>query len=432
MLNLWNWVRHPIALMNDCSRKYGDPFTLNIAGFEHVIFVSHPDAIKDVFTGSSDGLHAGEANVLLEPLVGSNSLLLLDGPRHLRERRLLLPPFTGERIHLYGRVMREVTESVMSDFCDGATEPMQPPMQRITLDVILRTIFGAEGPLLVELREALRELLAAATDPWIIFLYPLGETVGSITPQGRRFQRIRADLDRTLFKLIRRWRQADLSSRHDVLALLLQARHEEGRPMSDVELRDELLTLLLAGHETTATTLSWAFHWLIEHPRSVTTIREELESVFGASVDPERVNKLVYLEAFIKETLRLNPIIPIVARRLKEPTRIGGVDMPRGVMVAPCIYLAHRRPDVWTDPERFDPTRFLDRKISPYEHLPFGGGIRRCIGMAFAMYEMKIVLGTILQRFDFEKAPRYRSRVVRRGITFAPSEGMPVVIRRRR
>jgi cytochrome P450 len=215
--------------------------------------------------------------------------------------------------------------------------------------------------------------------------------------------------------------------------MLVGARDERGRPMTDAELRDEMMTMLLAGHETTATTLAWTFHRLTAHPEVRGRVVAEVDRVAGdGPLDPARVGELEYLDAFIRETLRLNPIIPIVGRKLQAPMRIGGLELDEGVMAAPCIYLTHRRPDVWPDPLRFDPDRFVGKKPSPYAWLPFGGGVRRCIGMAFALYELKVVLATVLSQFDVAPVRGERTKVVRRSITFAPSADMPIVLRRRR
>jgi cytochrome P450 len=251
--------------------------------------------------------------------------------------------------------------------------------------------------------------------------------LGPLTGRWRIEQLIR-EVDEILYAQIARRRAAGSNGRTDILTLLLEARDEAGQPMSDVELRDELITLLVAGHETTATSLAWAFHWILQHPDVRDKLRAELHQVVGSGpVAPHHGAKLEYLEATIKETQRLNPILPVVGRRLHDPMCIGGRDLPAGVVVAPCVYLTHRRPDLWPDPERFDPDRFLSKRLSPYEFFPFGGGIRYCLGAAFAIYEMKIVLAEVLSRVDLRPAPERVVRVVRRGITFAPSAGMPVV-----
>jgi cytochrome P450 len=327
----------------------------------------------------------------------------------------------------YGETMREITERVIERWPIGRPFPIRPEMQAITLDVILRTVFGLEGEDTRALRENLSRLTALATNP--LWLWPpLQVNLGRLSPWAR-FLRLRDETDGLLFAEIARRRARGAAPRADVLSLLIAARGEDGRPMSDRELRDEMMTLLLAGHETTATALAWAVRHILANPGVLGALREELRE--ADALTPEGVGRLPYLDATVKETLRLNPIISEVGRRLARPMRIGGRELPAGVGAAACIYLVHRRPDLWPEPERFDPTRFVGARPSPYEFLPFGGGVRRCLGMAFALYEMKIVLAQVLSRFTLRLAPGYRAKVVRRSITLAPSAGMPVVVEAR-
>ena len=435
VLQLLQWVRRPLPFMEECARAYGDCFTIGFPGLPGAparsrrptfVFFSHPEAIREIFTGDGEGLHAGEANSFLEPLLGEHSLLFLDGSRHLRERRMMQPPFHGERMQAYGEVMRDITASVVDGWPVARPFPIHREMQRITLEVILRTVFGLdEGPRLTRLRDLLVTLLDRATKPHVLLLQV---DLGPWSPWGR-LVRIGREVDQILFAEIARCRAERSSTRTDVLSMLVAARDENGQPMTDQELRDEMFTLLVAGHETTATSLAWAFHRLLANPEVLERIRDELQGVTGGgSLEPSRVASLEYLDAVVKETLRLNPILPVVARRLVTPMRIGGRDLPAGVLATPCIYLAHRRPDVWPNPARFDPTRFVGLRPSPYSFLPFGGGVRRCLGMAFALYEMKVVLAEVLRRVTLRAAPGHQVRVVRRSITLAPSEGMPVVV----
>jgi cytochrome P450 len=429
--HLYHWIARPIPWMEELARAHGSAFTIRLPWQGDVVFFSDPDAIKEIFTGPSDVLHAGEANVILEPILGTSSLLCLDGARHLRERRLLMPPLHGERMQAYGDAMREITEASMARWPTGRPFPIHPEMQGITLDVIMRAVFGVgDSAAAASLRGLLVEMLTKASNP-LLLLPPLQYDLGPLTPWGG-LAGIMRDVDELLFAEMRARRADPDESREDVLSLLLHARDEDGQPMTDQELRDEMMTLLLAGHETTATSLAWAFYRLAIHPEIQARAREEVDRVLGdGPIDPKRVGELEHVDAIVRETMRLNPIIPIVGRKLKAPMRIGGYDLDRGVMAAPCIYLTHRRPDIWPDPLRFDPERFVGKKISPYAWLPFGGGVRRCIGMAFALYEMKVVLATVLSRFDVARAPGERTHVVRRSISFAPSHEMPVVLTRR-
>ncbi len=419
----------PTAFLEECARRWGDPFTLHIPARPPLVMFSDPDAIREIFTGDPETLHAGEANSILGPIVGEHSLLLLDGPRHLRHRRLVLPPFHGERMQAYGRIMREITDRAIDAWPVARPFPIHEQTQAITLDVILRTVFGLEeGETLVTLRERLRRLTTFVSGTLgVLLLMPwLQRDLGPLTPGGR-FARLAREIDDILFAEIARRRAEGDTGRDDILSMLIAARDEDGQPMSDQELRDEMVTLLLAGHETTATSLAWAFHRLLGRPEVLDRLRAELG---GRRVEPEEVGRLEYLDAVIKETARLNPVIVNVGRRLQAPMRIGGHDLPAGVVASPCIYLTHRRADLWPEPERFDPDRFLGARPSPYAFFPFGGGVRRCIGAAFASYEMKIVLAEILARVELRIAPGYTARTVRRTVTLAPSDGMPVLVDR--
>ena len=421
----------PGPFFEACARHYGECFTLRLpVGPRIEVLFSHPEAIRQIFTGDEDKLRGGEAFIALQPLLGAHSILALDGARHERERRLMMPPFHGERMLAYGETMRAIADWAIERWPIGRPFPLHPEMQAITLEVILRTVFGAEGEGLKALRNLVQRFSRTVANP--MWLWPrLQIDLGPLSPWGR-FLRAKCDLDTFLFAEFARRRADSSAPRDDVLSLLLAARYEDGEPMRDGELRDQMMTLLFAGHDTTATSLAFAFHNILRHPEVLERLRGELVQVVGARpVAPEHIGKLEYLDAAVKETLRLNPIISEVGRMLASPMRIGGWDLPAGVVAAPCIYLAHRRPDVWPEPERFDPDRFVGRRPSPYEFFPFGGGVRRCLGMAFALYEMKVVLATILSRAELTIAPGYGVRVVRRNVTWVPSEGMPVVLTRR-
>ncbi len=432
VLQVLRWLRQPIAMLEACRRRYGDTFTLRFPGFDPMVLVSDPAAIKEVFGGDANELRAGEANVVLAPFVGPDSLLLADGARHRRKRRLLMPPFHGERMQVYGELMRTLTDRVIDAWPLGRAFPIQEETQRITLDVILRAVFGLdEGTQMEALRSRLVEGASVVTDHPMLMLKWLQRDLGKLTSWGR-VERLRDEADAILFAEFARRRGEDRSDRTDILSLLMAARDEEGRPMSDAELRDEMITLLLAGHETTATTLAWVIQHVLAHPAVHTRLRTELLAHgTGAPAEPADASDLPYLDATIKETQRLMPIIPMVGRRLHTAMRIGGHELPAGVVVAPCAYLTHRRPDLWEEPDVFYPDRFLGKRPSPYEFFPFGGGARACLGASFASFEMKIVLSRILTRVEMRAAPGYRVRVVRRGVTFAPSQGMPVVVEQR-
>jgi cytochrome P450 family 110 len=430
LLQALHWVQWPVPFLEECERRFGDTFTLRLPSAPPIVFFTHPDAIKTIFTGDEADLRAGEANYRLQPILGRHSLLILDGREHLRERRLLQPPFHGDRMLAYGAVMRDIAARAVECWPVGRTFPLHPEMQGVTLDVILRTVFGLdEGRTKRDLRAALLDLLNLGSNPQRLLAAQQPSANGA--GPAARFFAARERVDDLLFAEIAARRRADVNGRPDILSLLVQAIYEDGRPLEDQALRDELMTMLVAGHETTATALAWAVSHLLAHPEVRTRVLVELGEAGPSPLEPQRVTRLEYLDAVCRETLRLTPIVPLVGRRLTRPMRIGGIDLPGGAVAAPCIYLAHRRPESWSEPERFRPERFLEKKPTPYEFLPFGGGVRRCLGMAFALVEMKIVLAEVLSRVELRAAPGYQVRVVRRSVTLAPSEGMPVVVQRR-
>ena len=411
------WVRRPTAFMTRCRQRYGDTFRMQIAREGTWVFICHPDDVETVFKGDPEVLRAGEGNAVLGPLVGSNSLLLLDGQRHLRERKLMLPPFHGGRMQNYADIMRAVAEEELARWPVGRSFPVWPAMQAVTLEVIMRTVFGVEDAARLDrLRAALRGLLDWTGDRnRLLFLAVIGLQRTERVPS---FRLAVEAVDGLLMEEIAA-RRADpaLAEREDVLSLLLQAHYEDGRPMTDAELRDELVTLLVAGHETTATALAWTFERLVHHPEVLERAREE-------DADGE------YLDAVIKETLRLRPILPAVVRKLAEPFEVAGYRLPAGVTVVPCIYLMHRRADVYPDPLAYRPERFLEKPAGTYTWIPFGGGVRRCLGASFALFEMKQVLATMLPQIELRTEPGAGERIVRRTITYVPEHGARVQIER--
>ncbi len=411
------WVTRPGPFMERCRRRHGDVFTLRLPATGNCVFVSDPEAIKQVFTASPDVLRAGEGNRALEPVLGSRSLLLLDGRDHLRHRRLMLPSFHGERLRGYGEVMRRIALEEIDSWPSGRPTRMQPRMQAITLEIILRVVFGLDqGEQLRRMRERITTLLDVATSPMgFLRLLPRGP-FGRL-PAERRFEEALAAVDEALFDEIRSRRAApDLAERDDIFSLLAQARDEDGGALTDRELRDELITLLIAGHETTATGLAWACERLVRTPDALARVEEEAES-----------GETEYTDAVVAETLRLRQPIPVVARRCAEPYELMGHELPAGTVIAPCIYLVHRRPDVYPDPYAFRPERFVERPPETYTWLPFGGGVRRCIGARFATYEMRVVLHAVVGRLRLAASEEAGEPVRRRSIVLAPGRGGRVV-----
>jgi cytochrome P450 len=413
------WIYRPGPMLEDCRRRYGDMFTLRIAHEGNWVFLADPDAIKQVFTGDPRVLHAGEANVVVLPLLGHHSLLLLDEGAHMSQRKLMLPPFHGERMRGYEQVMTEVAAEEIDSWPAGQPYAVRPAMQRITLEVIIRTVFGVQDPARRErLRATLSRALEWGSDPRRMAM------LAALGPQrlarSGLFQRVREPADQLIYDEIRERRGApDLAERDDVLSMLLQARHEDGSEMSDEQLRDQLMTLLVAGHETTASSLAWAVERLVRNPPVLARLRDEV-----AAGDDE------YVDAVCKETLRLRPILALVLRRLTEPMEIGGRLLPAGANIAPCIYLVHRRPHIYPEPYAFRPERFIEQPAGTYTWIPFGGGVRRCLGASFAQFEMRVVLRELVRRLELRASDERPERVTRRAITLVPDRGGEIVVER--
>jgi cytochrome P450 len=424
------WIKKPIELMRSCRRRFGRAFTIRINTVGDVVLLSDPEAIRQVFTGESDALRAGSVNAVLRPLLGDASVLLLDGSEHLRQRKLLLPPFHGENLRRYAGAMREIAERVSADWPRARTIVLRPAMQRMTLEIILRVVFGfEEGEAFDRMRSVLERLLTIADSGYAaIALIPALRRDLPGFP-WRRFLRDRAEADALVYDQIRRRKRAleKGEQRDDVLDLLLMAKDEAGSPLEEVELRDELMTLLVAGHETTATALCWSFERILRDDRVHRCLVDEIDRAAPAqSSDDDRAGNFEYLDATIKEALRTRPIVPIVGRRVFEPQRVAGHDIPVGAVLAPCIYLAHHEGDLYPEPDAFRPERFVGKRPDPYAWFPFGGGIRRCLGMAFALLEMRLILAHLFARFSFRLEEPREVRTVRRAVTFAPEGGVRV------
>jgi len=429
LVQTMHWVRRPVPFMHEMRARYGDTFAVRFAGIGNFVFFCTHDAIKEIFTANHEDLSFAPIARDLGVLLGKYSVLVLEGAAHLRQRKLLLPPFHGERMQAYTQVMQKVTTDSIRKWPIGRVFPVHQYMQEITLEVILRAVFGVEdGARMRQLaglmtRLADRMMTPAVLLPWFQF------ELGGLTPYGK-FMHLAKAVDDILYdEISRRRKSGDAADRTDVLSMLLQAKDEEGKGMTDEELRDELITLLFAGHETTASALAWAIERLFSLPEITANARDEIERVSGGNaLDATSLGKLEYVDGIVKETLRLRPIVPIAPRRAMRPMKIGGFDVPAGWNAGACIYLAHHDERVYPDPERFDPLRFVGKKTDPYTWLPFGGGIRRCIGMAFAQYEMKVVLAEVLRQAKLSIAPGPPIQMVRRGLTLVPRGGTPVIM----
>jgi len=413
------YARNPLGFLSNEQRRYGDIFSVRFPFFGRIVYVTHPDLVKAVFTGAPSVFHAGEANAtVLEPALGPNSVLTLDDAPHMRQRKLLLPPFHGERVRRYGELIVEMTRREMESWPVGEAFALRPHTQRITLAVIMRAVFGVHDEDRLERFERLIDDFAHRVG--VITSFPiLRRNLGPGSPWPR-FLRSREALDEFIYEEIRlRRAEPGHEERDDVLSLLMGARDEDGNPMNDQELRDEMVTVLGAGHETTATGLAWAVERLVRNPAVLTKLRESLAA-----------GEEGYLNATVKETLRARPVIVDVARKLKEPATIGGYELAAGQFVLPAIAALHYRDDLFPDPDEFRPERFLDGKADNYAWIPFGGGVRRCIGAAFAEYEMRTILREFVERVELRPVAPEPERVKVRNITLAPAKGTRVVFER--
>jgi cytochrome P450 family 135 len=421
------WAVAPTWLMDRCARRLGEAFTLTFApsGLKLVMF-SDPEAVKTVFTAPPEVAPSAAGTLPVAPVVGRSSVLVLTGPEHMRQRKLLLPPFHGERMREYEDVIVEATERDMAGWPLGEPMRLQRHTRLITLEVILRAVFGVEAERMGPLKEAITDLFEPSqllTVLRVALSRPSAERpTGAI---GRALDR----LDALIYEEIARRRaQSDLERRSDILSLLLGARDEDGEAMTDGELRDELVTLLLAGHETTATSVAWAVERLVRHPDKLRRLVAEIDA--GREGGGEE-----YMTAVVNETLRVRPVVPIVARMLTQELQVGSFLLPKGTRVVPCIYLTNRNPRVYEDPQEFRPERFLEAGPETFSWIPFGGGIRRCIGASFAQLEMKLILRTMLGELQPRVPDGRRWRrgewIRRRAITLVPAAGASVVWERR-
>jgi cytochrome P450 len=420
VLQTAGFIFTPIRWIEANRRRYGDMVTFSTAFDSGFVMVFDPDLIKKVFQASPDQLRAGEANAVLEPVLGRRSVLLLDGAEHLRQRKLMLPPFHGQRLKTYERVMERAADDAIDGWPVGEPFTLIGSMQSLTLDVIMTTIFGVEEG---ERRDELKRRVRATIDP-------VGRRVGGFLlmilrqrfgDRGamREFSERKLAMDALIYEEIASRRDAaDLEERDDVLSLLLLARDEAGEPMSDRELRDELVTLLVAGHETTATGLAWTFDLLLHHPPVLKRLRVLLAEGEGEE----------YLDAVVKESLRVRPVVPGIGRVVRgEPFELGGYTIPPGTEINPSIAVTHRRADRYPAPREFRPERFLGSDApDTYTWIPFGGGTRRCLGASFALQEMRVVTRRILARTELVAEDPRPERMLRRGITQVPRNGVRV------
>ncbi len=427
LLQTAQFARSPLESNLAARRRFGDVWQTQLLTRDTAfVMTSHPDHVKSLMTAAPGDAPSLTGQSPLRPILGPNSVLTLIGDRHMRQRKLLLPPFHGDAVARYVEMIERVADRELDGWNVGDTFPLAPRMQAVTLEVIMSGVFGIEpggrrrSPE-HRLRETIRRFLKASTTP----LEPLAElqNFGHAEPRGI-MKAVLGVVDRRLYAVIRARRSAAATEqRHDVLSLLLQARDEEGRPLTDEELRDELMTLVLAGHETTANSLAWTFERLVRTPAAYDRLRE---LVRGGDAGAD-----AYIEATIHEGMRVRPVIPAIGRLVKRPWRLGEYVVPAETAVAVSIVALHHREDVYPDPHAFRPERFLDRKPGTYTWVPFGGGIRRCLGATLAMAEQRVVLRAIAARVDLEADRPAPEHPRQRNVTMIPHRGGRITVRRK-
>jgi cytochrome P450 family 135 len=415
------WARRPLGFLERCRARYGDIFTLRVRHTGTWVILADPEDVKRVFTADHASLGVGLANSVLGPLLGPRSVMLLEEPEHIRRRKLLLPPFHGQRMKGYSDMMDEVTRREIAHWPMGKPFELWPRMREITLEVIMRVTFGpVETDNLQRLREVLRRLTDWMNDPRRLTL--LAAAGPRWLAGSTNYMEMMGPVEDAVLEEVRRRREQPpeegTERADDIASMLAEARYEDGAPMTEQDLRDELVTLLTDG--PTSTLLSWVFERILRHPDKLTRLREE---VIAGEQD-------AYLDAVVKETMRLCPGAPIVVRKLLEPMELGGYTIPAGTTVAPCVHLVHQREDVYPQPREFLPERFLEHPAGTYTWIPFGGGVRRCIAASYAQVLMKRVITTTLREVDLRPADVRSERPVRNAIAFVPHRHALVIATR--
>lgn len=428
---LWQkltWVIDPVIYLETAARQCYDIYEADVIGFGNkFILVNHPEAIQEILASNRQKLFAAaKDNQLLKPIVGDRSVMLLEGDPHRKRRKLLLPPFHGERMETYGRSICELTNKAFESLSPGDNFTARDLAQKISLQTILRVVYGVSRSnrsqqlesLISQIADVFRFPLTSA----LLFFPWLQQDLGAWSPWGY-FLRLRDALDKIIYTEIAEKRSQDNLQGEDILSLLMSAHDEEGNPMSDGELRDELMSLMFAGHETTATAIAWALYWIHHLPEVKAKLLEELSSLKEPS--PMAIAKLPYLEAVCHETLRINPVaILTFPRVVQQPMQLLGYNLEPGTALIGNIYSVHQREDIYPQAKHFKPERFLERQFAPGEFIPFGGGARRCIGEALAKFEMKLVVATIVSQYELALASDRPERPRRRGVTLAPANGV--------
>lgn len=430
----WQLLRYchsPLPFLEECFRRFGDAFTLRLPGYGQLVMLAAPEAVKSVFRGEAEVLHSGETNEVLLDMVGPNSVFVLDGCPHARQRLMLSRPLRGDPLQSYAAAMQRVTLEALREIPCGRSVPMLEPMRRISLRVILQAGLGLPpGSQLEAWEHRIHRLLSFARNRYSLILAKLAPHHWLKRAPWLPYYRESRAMNREIHSLIPRLREKPRAEHNrSILADLLAGTDESGVAMSDAEIRDAVVSLLFAGHDTISVALSWALEQIVPREGVMSRILEELRRVTnGLPPRPDQLAQLEYLDACVREALRVRTIIPIVLRLTKQPFSAGGRNYPAGVVLCPCNHLVHQRPDLYPAPEQFRPERFLEKKYAAHEWFPFGGGTRTCVGMTFAMQEMKMVLATMFAQVRLARLPGSYSVPIRRGISLAPHDGARMVI----
>lgn len=430
ILQLIKWIGTPFKYLEDCSKRYGDIFTLRLLGFPPLVVIGNPQGIEDIFSADAEAFDAGRTNEYFRPYFGENCLLLIDGERHKRKRKLIMPPFHGEKVKSYAESICQIAERITSQWQVNKPFLAMDAMKDMALETILQILFGLnEGDRYQEIKSLLIQGLDTifSWQSGLFYFKFLQKDWGEWSPWGkylRYYQKIHALLQDEIES-----RRANPQQQgNDFLSLMLSMSDEDGQPMTDEELRDEIIALLIAGHESTTVALSWAIYWVNKLPEVKERLVQEIDSL-GKNPDPIAISRLPYLTAVCQEALRIYPVFPITFKRITNSTaEIMGRKFEPGTVMLPSIYLAHHREDIYPEPKKFLPERFLERKYSAFEFLPFGGGNRICPGYALVMLEMKLTLSTILSSYELELANDEPVKIQSRGVSVYPSNGVPMVV----
>lgn len=417
LLQSLRWTREPLPFLEECRARYGDTFTLRLRHLGTWVLLSDPEDVKRIFSTDTNELGVGVPNLALRPVLGAHSVMLSEEPEHMRRRKLMLPRFHGDRMREDAEMMTALARREVRAWPVGEPFRLWPRMQALTQEVVMRAVFGDDGGRLDRLRTLLTNLTEAINDEGR--LRKLAFRGPAWLERSRGWRRAMAPVEEEVLAEVRRRRAEGEDGRRDAVSILIDARNEDGSPLSEKDLRDELLTLLTDG--PTSSSLAWVFERLLRHPEKLDRLQGELRAGEGED----------YLDAVIKETLRLRPPVSVVVRRLLKPATLGGYDLPAGTLVAPCVYLIHHREDVYEDPGSFRPERFLEQRAAVPTWIPFGGGARRCLAASYAEQEMKRVLRTVLEEVELQPVESRGERVTRAAIAFSPAEHGLVVAKPR-